>query len=484
MAYSGSGSGTSGSPYEITSWAQLAEIKDYLSSHFILKTDLDKDSTGYSTYASTTANSGAGWLPIGTTTTAGQYFSGTLDGGHHTIGDIVINVSSGFTGLFGYLRYSTIKNLGVVNISITGTSGNAGAGGIVASGRNITITDCYTTGSISMTDTSFIGGIIGSPTYSAQIERCFSTMAITLSGSVRNAYCGGFAGYLLECEVEDCYATGAVNIGSSHRAAAFAADSSSAIVKNCYATGAVTGVNNIGGLIATETDSTTEDSFWDTQTTGKATSAGGTGKTTSEMKNINTYTDTATIGLDEAWDMLSKEGFHWGDDGVWFIDSGEDYPKLWYQSTLYRGESERNTYLQGEGSEFSKEDSAVLATNDTSLTVPFTTADYTKVGTDDNNYVSQSGVNNINFLFKEPNADAENSNFTITWKGKSSLAPSTSAVYLQIYNRDSAEWEALDSDNSTAADTKFTLTGGKSADLANYFDANFIVSARVYQDVS
>lgn len=48
-AFSGSGSGTAGSPYQITSWAQLAEIKDYLSSYFIFMNSLSSATTGYST---------------------------------------------------------------------------------------------------------------------------------------------------------------------------------------------------------------------------------------------------------------------------------------------------------------------------------------------------------------------------------------------------------------------------------------------------
>lgn len=68
----------------------------------------------------------------------------------------------------------------------------------------------------------------------------------------------------------------------------------------------------------------------------------------------------------------------------------------------------------------------------------------------------------------------------LEWEGQSNLAPSSSAVVLQIYNRNTLEWDTVDSDNTTAADTDFTLNANV-ADLTNYKDGNNIISCRVYQ---
>ncbi len=65
-------------------------------------------------------------------------------------------------------------------------------------------------------------------------------------------------------------------------------------MSNSYSTGRVTGNStlSVGGLVGQNYDSeaVVNNSFWDTQTSGQATSEGGnTGKTTAEMKSIATF---------------------------------------------------------------------------------------------------------------------------------------------------------------------------------------------------
>ena len=107
------------------------------------------------------------------------------------------------------------------------------------------------------------------------------------------------------------------------------------------------------------------------------------------------------------------------------------------------------------------------------------------MATDDNNYVDLKGTAQyMKLLFKEYNEnESSEQKFDITWKGKSSLAPSSSPVYLQVYNRTTEFWEDLDSDDSSSANTKFTLTGTKSTNLSDYYDDNYVISVRVYQEI-
>lgn len=63
---------------------------------------------------------------------------------------------------------------------------------------------------------------------------------------------------------------------------------------------------------------------------------------------------------------------------------------------------------------------------------------------------------------------------------KSSLAPSESTAYLQIYNQNTPVWETIDTDNTTAADTEFYLEAYV-GDLTNYKDGSDVVSIRIYQ---
>ena len=66
------------------------------------------------------------------------------------------------------------------------------------------------------------------------------------------------------------------------------------------------GYNELGEII---------DSFWDIETSGQTTSAGGTGKTTAEMQTESTFTDAG-------WDFVS----------IWWIFEGAGYPKLWWEA--------------------------------------------------------------------------------------------------------------------------------------------------------
>jgi hypothetical protein len=79
----------------------------------------------------------------------------------------------------------------------------------------------------------------------------------------------------------------------------------------CYATGSVSGVDQVGGLVGENPYGSVVSSFWDTQTSGQTTSAGGTGKTTAEMKTLSTFTSAG-------WDFVE----------IWGIEENQTYPFL------------------------------------------------------------------------------------------------------------------------------------------------------------
>lgn len=98
-------------------------------------------------------------------------------------------------------------------------------------------------------------------------------------------------------------------------------------VENSYSAGQVT-VNNVdyvGGLVgyvgSGNKKGSVDDSFWDTQTSNQSSSAGGTGKTTSEMKTLSTFS---------AWTLketnnLTTSGEIWGIDDNESINNGYPY---------------------------------------------------------------------------------------------------------------------------------------------------------------
>ena len=156
-----------------------------------------------------------------------------------------------------------------------------------------------------------------------------------------------------------------------------------------------------------------------------------------------------------------------------------------YTQGYLTNSSERGLYIEGFVRDFySRESASDLESDDTALATTFSEQDYTDVESDDNVYVDLQGTARyMKFLFREFNENKSGTQkFTITWKGKSSVAPSTSPVYLQVYNRTLEQWETLASNNTSPANTKFTLTGTQSTNLGDYYDSNYVISVRVYQD--
>jgi parallel beta-helix repeat protein len=85
----------------------------------------------------------------------------------------------------------------------------------------------------------------------------------------------------------------------------------------------------VGGLVGSDTiggdTGTTTNSFWDKQTSGRTTSAGGTGKTTAAMMTESTFTSAG-------WDFEGETAN--GTDDIWTICSfGGNYPRLWWEQT-------------------------------------------------------------------------------------------------------------------------------------------------------
>jgi len=108
-------------------------------------------------------------------------------------------------------------------------------------------------------------------------------------------------------------------------------NNSSSTVSNSYSTGSVSGSTKVGGLVGYNSSSTVSSSFWNITTSGQALSAGGTGKTIAEMKNLATFTDETTVGLATAWDFETNpndddaNNNYWDIDGTSTINNGYPY---------------------------------------------------------------------------------------------------------------------------------------------------------------
>ena len=190
---------------------------------------------------------GKDWTPIGTS--FDNSYTGTFDGGGHTITGLTITTKDQFVGLFGYLnRAGTVKNVVMEGIQITSNHmfGNTGGVAGVIWG---TIENCSVSGSVS--GTKCVGGVVGAQK-AGSITGCSSSA--TVKGTVD---VGGVAGEKWG-SMTACYATGNVTLEidspKNLSGGGLVGFNGGSGVLACYATGNVTSTGSstgnvhIGGL--------------------------------------------------------------------------------------------------------------------------------------------------------------------------------------------------------------------------------------------
>ena len=188
---------------------------------------------------------GKDWTPIGTS--FDNSYTGTFDGGGHTITGLTITTKDQFVGLFGYLnRAGTVKNVVMEGIQITSNQINGGSiGGVVGFSWG-TIENCSVSGSVS--GTVYVGGVVGIQ-WGGSITGCSSSA--TVKGMVN---VGGVVGQINgNIPLTACYATGNVTLEidpekniSGGGLVGFNGGSS---LLACYATGNVTSTGSSTGKV-------------------------------------------------------------------------------------------------------------------------------------------------------------------------------------------------------------------------------------------
>jgi hypothetical protein len=331
------GNGTAEDPYQIADWYRLDDVRNYLSSHFILINDLNSNSIGYTELASASAHEGKGWQPIGSDNST---FVGSFDGQLYEICDLFINrPDESSVGLFGAIgQAGVIENMGVCG-NVTGYDN---AGGLVGKNEG-TVSDSYST--CNVIGNLNVGGLVGkSDNSEGTVTNSYATGNVTGYDNV-----GGLLGWNREGTVTNSYATGRVTGNDS---VGGLVGKNSDTTSNSYATGRVTGNDNVGGLVGRNdnwgslsdsysTGSVTGSShvgglmgrnagiesncFWDTETSGQPTSDGGIGKTTEDMQDITTFSGAG-------WDITTvADSSTRNTDYVWNIVDTETYPFLSWQ---------------------------------------------------------------------------------------------------------------------------------------------------------
>lgn len=129
---------------------------------------------------------------------------------------------------------------------------------------------------------------------------------------------------------------------------------------------------------------------------------------------------------------------------------------------------------------FTKESNATLPTTANPAGTSFSRAEVVNATSDNAVYADVTGAQYLLNVYERWHTNSTDQ-ISATWNGKSTIAASVNPVYLQIWNNTASSWETLASNNTSAADTEFTLTGSKTTNLSNYYQAGNKVVFRVYQ---
>ena len=178
---------------------------------------------------------GKDWSPIGTNFY--NSYTGTFDGGGHTIMGLTVTTNDQYVGLFGRLgKAGTVKNVVMDGIQITCNHRLGYAGGVAGFSWGGTIENCSVSGSVSgpicaggvvgiqweasITGCSSsatvkgmvqVGGVAGETNSGATMAACYATGNVTIEiDPINNILGGGLVGFNAGSSVLACYATGNV----------------------------------------------------------------------------------------------------------------------------------------------------------------------------------------------------------------------------------------------------------------------------------
>ena len=287
------GEGTEANPYLIHTIAELDMMRQMQPyTHFLLMNDLDFAGTKYAynpQYPEAT-----GWQPIGNS--EDHYFRSHFNGNGHIIKNLYINQPyGGNLGLFGPCYKATIKNLGLVDVNITG---HHQCGGITGLLDNSTITGCYVTGSVK--GNSSIGGLVGE-SKDSQVAKCYANA--TVKGDM---FVGGLIGYNNAASLSNSYAAGTVS-GRKHVGGLLGAGEPD--FTSCYSVSVATDSAAYRGLFGDVSGSSIINNYYLLEGNADVTNFEGTRLTAQQLMQQASFTD---------WDFTD----------TWQITEGQTLPRL------------------------------------------------------------------------------------------------------------------------------------------------------------
>ncbi len=297
------------------------------------------------------------WTPIGTES---HQYTGTFDGGGHTISGLTVTGSDQWAGLFGYIdKDGTVKNVVLENVQITSDNQYAYVGGVAGYSEG-NIENCSVSGSVSGNSNSngtsnCVGGVVGQQ-YGGTITECSSSAIVDGRNEV-----GGVAGKTNSATLTACYATGDVTAertptNNTYAGGVVGSNFSSTLIA-CYATGSVTGTGTGTGSIYV--GGVTGDNFASTLTAcyhAKGTVSGPDGAT-GGVTGRNFKDSMLDGGIITACYWQNNQA-----QGIGFNQAGTTYGTTQVDGDWTEAMNAMNTALQSAGSEWHYELTGVLPT--------------------------------------------------------------------------------------------------------------------------
>ena len=275
---------------------------------------------------------GKGWNPIGD---GSAPYTGQFHGRGHTIANLFINRgSANDVGLFGALETSTVSNLRLTGVNVTGATRVGALAG--RSRREDSVSAIAVSGSVS--GSSEVGGLVGKID-KGTVAASYAAVAVSATGGDA----GGLVGESQDGDIRASYATRAVSGGSG--LGGLVGRLAGGSVTASFSTGAVSGSGaNVGGLVGLASDSpTVADSYWDTETSGRAVGVGsddtdGSGAIDGAETETTGVTGQTTAGLRGPLQTAGYAGIYanWNvsidgdttDDDPWDFGLAHNYPAL------------------------------------------------------------------------------------------------------------------------------------------------------------
>jgi hypothetical protein len=233
-----------------------------------------------------------------TGTVTGENLTGGLVGRNNGVvtGSYSTAAVNGFDNTGGLVGQNYGQILYSYNNSVV--KGRQFSGGLVGESSG-TISFCYSGGTLSpILISTYVGGFVGRN--SGIITQSYSTANISskLSGMMGGGFVGENSG-----QISNSYTWGKVELSTAladqTESGGFVATNNSGTISNSYSIGVVRGTYK-GGFSAVNY-ATITNCFWNTETSLMATSDGGVGKNTVEMRTIDTYLDAGWNFNCEIW---------------------------------------------------------------------------------------------------------------------------------------------------------------------------------------